>query len=214
MINDFIMKTRLLFLLLSLCTASFAKDDPRQILDAAVSRLENSGGVRGQFTITQFDGTKEAGSTQGHIAMHGERYTLTTPEHITWYDGKTQWTWLKSSNEVNVTTPTQTELRKSSPAALLGAYKKGYNLSMKKSKLRGRRVWEITMTAISSVSRPERVVIDIAQDDYVPMCLRARNDGNWTRFAIFEYAVKQQFSENEFRFRQEDYPTAEVIDLR
>ena len=106
------------------------------------------------------------------------------------------------------------ELRKSSPAALLGAYKKGYNLSMKKSKLRGRRVWEITMTAISSVSRPERVVIDIAQDDYVPMCLRARNDGNWTRFAIFEYAVKQQFSENEFRFRQEDYPTAEVIDLR
>ena len=46
------------------------------------------------------------------------------------------------------------------------------------------------------------------------MCLRARNDGNWTRFAIYEYAVKQNFSDEDFRFKQADYPTAEVVDLR
>ena len=132
------MHLRHLFLLaaLSLAAALPAKEDPKAVLDAAVSKLENSGGVRGQFTITQFEGTKEAGTTHGHLTMKGEKYTLTTPEHITWYDGQTQWTWLKSSNEVNVTSPTQTELRKSSPAALLGAYKKGYKLSMKRSKLR------------------------------------------------------------------------------
>lgn len=191
-----------------------AKDDPKAVLDAAVDKLENSGGVRGQFTITHFEGTKEVGTTQGHLTMKGDKYTLTTPEHITWYDGETQWTWLKSSNEVNVTRPTQTELRKSSPAALLGAYKKGYKLSMKRSKLRGQKVWEITMTAVSSASRPERVVIDIAEESYTPMCLRARNDGNWTRFAIYEYAVKQNFSDDDFRFKQSDYPSAEVVDLR
>ena len=210
------MHLRHLFLLaaLSLAAALPAKEDPKAVLDAAVSKLENSGGVRGQFTIPQFEGTKEAGTTHGHLTMKGEKYTLTTPEHITWYDGQTQWTWLKSSNEVNVTSPTQTELRKSSPAALLGAYKKGYKLSMKRSKLRGQKVWEITMTAVSSASRPERVVIDIAEEDYTPMCLRARNDGNWTRFAIYEYAVKQNFSDEDFRFKQADYPTAEVVDLR
>ena len=183
---------------LSLAATLSAKEDPKAVLDAAVSKLENSGGVRGQFTITQFEGTKEAGTTHGHLTMKGEKYTLTTPEHITWYDGQ----------------PTQTELRKSSPAALLGAYKKGYKLSMKRSKLRGQKVWEITMTAVSSASRPERVVIDIAEEDYTPMCLRARNDGNWTRFAIYEYAVKQNFSDEDFRFKQADYPTAEVVDLR
>lgn len=204
-------------ILLAACIVSAAlsaKDDPKAILDAAVDKLENSGGVRGQFTITQFEGTKETGTTQGHLTMKGDKYTLTTPEHITWYDGETQWTWLKSSNEVNVTRPTQAELRKSSPAALLGAYKKGYKLTMKRSKLRGQKVWEITMTAVSSASRPERVVIDIAEESYTPMCLRARNDGNWTRFAIYEYAVKQNFTDDDFRFKQSDYPSAEVVDLR
>ena len=93
-------------------------------------------------------------------------------------------------------------------------HSEGYKLSMKRSKLRGQKVWEITMTAVSSASRPERVVIDIAEEDYTPMCLRARNDGNWTRFAIYEYAVKQNFSDEDFRFKQADYPTAEVVDLR
>ena len=209
------MNLRQIFLLASLFAAFTlsAKEDPKAILDAAVNKLENSGGVRGQFTITHFEGTKEAGTTHGHLTMKGDKYTLTTPEHVTWYDGETQWTWLKSSNEVNMTRPTQTELRKSSPAALLGAYKKGYKLSMKRSKLRGQKVWEITMTAVSSASRPERVVIDIAED-YTPMCLRARNDGNWTRFAIYAHAVTQNFSDDDFRFRQADYPTAEVVDLR
>lgn len=208
------MKKSLIVALLALSAAATAKEDPKTILDTAVDRLENAGGIRGQFTITQFDGTKEAGTTHGHISMQGERYTLTTPEHVTWYDGQTQWTWLKSSNEVNVTKPTQTELRKSSPAALMVAYRNGYKLSVKKSKLRGKNVWEVTMTAISSKSRPERVVIDIAQDDYTPMCLRARNDGNWTRFAIHEYATKQTFNDDDFRFKKDNYPTAEVIDLR
>ena len=148
------MNLRQIFLLASLFAAFTlsAKEDPKAILDAAVNKLENSGGVRGQFTITHFEGTKEAGTTHGHLTMKGDKYTLTTPEHVTWYDGETQWTWLKSSNEVNMTRPTQTELRKSSPAALLGAYKKGYKLSMKRSKLRGQKVWEITMTAVSSAS--------------------------------------------------------------
>lgn len=209
------MHLRHLFFLTALFAAVTlsAKDDPTAVLDAAVDRLENSGGVRGQFTITHFEGTKEVGTTHGHLTMKGEKYTLTTPEHITWYDGETQWTWLKSSNEVNVTRPTQAELRKSSPAALLGAYRKGYKLTMKRSKLRGQKVWEITLTAVSPASRPERVVIDIAED-YTPMCLRARNDGNWTRFAIYDYAVKQNFSDGDFRFKQADYPTAEVVDLR
>ena len=201
-------------MLLTVAATMYGKDDARQILDTAVKVLENAGGVRGQFTITQYEGSKEVGTTHGNLTMLGQRYTLTTPEHVTWYDGETQWTWMKSSNEVSMTHPTQTELRKSSPAALIGAYKKGYNLSVKKTKLRDRQVWEITMKAISKASQPEIVKVDIAQDDYTPMCLRARNDGQWTRFAIFEYAVKQSFTDNDFKFKQEDYPTAEVIDLR
>ena len=49
------MHLRHLFLLaaLSLAAALPAKEDPKAVLDAAVSKLENSGGVRGQFTITQ-----------------------------------------------------------------------------------------------------------------------------------------------------------------
>ena len=47
------MHLRHLFLLaaLSLAAALPAKEDPKAVLDAAVSKLENSGGVRGQLGI-------------------------------------------------------------------------------------------------------------------------------------------------------------------
>ena len=32
--------------------------------------------------------------------------------------------------------------------------------------------------------------------------------------SIYEYAVKQNFSDEDFRFKQAEYPTAEVVDLR
>ena len=53
------MKKSLIVALLALSAAATAKEDPKTILDTAVDRLENAGGIRGQFTITQFDGTKK-----------------------------------------------------------------------------------------------------------------------------------------------------------
>lgn len=191
----------------------YAKEDPRKILDEAVNKLHTQGGVTAQFTITNFKGTKEIGSTQGHMTMLDQLYTLTTPEFVSWFDGETQWTLNKTSNEVNVTKPSTKELRKSSPAALMMAYKNGYRLSLKNTKLRGKDVWEITMDAINGNSRPERIQVSLGKD-YTPMCLRVRNNGDWMRFTITQYIVGQTFDIKSFQFQKKDFPDVDVVDLR
>lgn len=190
-----------------------AKEDPQQILDAAVAKLHTQGGVIAQFTITNYKGTKEVGTTQGHMTMLDQLYTLTTPEFMSWFDGETQWTLNRASNEVNIIKPSSKELRKSSPAALMMAYKNGYKLSLKNTKLRGKDAWEITMDATNKASRPERIQVTLDKN-YTPMCLRVRNDGNWMRFAITQYVIGQTFDVSAFQFHQKDFPSVEVIDLR
>lgn len=205
---------KLLLLILLLPLATFAKEDPKQILDNAVEKMKKAGGITAQFSITQFEGTKEIGATKGHMTMLDQLYTLTTPEYVSWFDGESMWTLNRASNEVNLTKPTTTELRKSSPAALLRAYNYGYKLALKSAKLRGRDTYEITMTAIHKESRPERVIINLDKANLQPMCLRVRTDGNWTRFAIDQYVTGQTFTIESFQFQQKDFPSAEVIDLR
>jgi len=56
------------------------------------------------------------------MAKHN-KFKLEMPDMETWFDGKTQWVWIKSTNEVNVSTPSSAEIAAISPLALLNIYK-------------------------------------------------------------------------------------------
>lgn len=51
------------------------------------------------------------GQSAGVIELKGEKFVLKTDDGITWFDGKTQWSYLRSSDEVNISNPTGTELQ-------------------------------------------------------------------------------------------------------
>jgi thioredoxin reductase (NADPH) len=61
--------------------------------------------------------------------MKGDKFVWITPDIRTWYDGKTQWTYLVHADEVNLTTPTGDDLQSVNPMALLNTYKTGFNLT-------------------------------------------------------------------------------------
>ena len=37
--------------------------------------------------------------------MKGDKFTLVTPDALTWFNGTTQWTYVERNEEVNVTNP-------------------------------------------------------------------------------------------------------------
>ena len=70
----------------------------RRILDRTAAILEAKGGVEITFLL-RTDGVQ--GSTQGSIALKGNKFHLETPSTITWFDGTTQWSYLVD-NQLNV----------------------------------------------------------------------------------------------------------------
>lgn len=43
--------------------------------------------------------------------MKGNKFKIEIPDAITWFDGTTQWVYIKDTDEVNITNPTGDELQ-------------------------------------------------------------------------------------------------------
>ena len=97
------------------------------ILDKAADAYEKSNGISASFALnTRSDVQKVSESFEGTINMKGDKFTLVTPDMVTWFDGTTQWSYVERNDEVNVSTPSGEELQFTNPALLLRAYKKGF----------------------------------------------------------------------------------------
>ena len=69
------------------------------------------------------------GSESGTIQLKGEKFVLKASEVITWFDGKTQWSYVVRNDEVNVSNPTQEELQQINPYTFLYMYQKDFPIN-------------------------------------------------------------------------------------
>ena len=117
--------------LLGLGVGAYAQN-ANDILGKAAAAYENSNGISASFTMfTRSAGQNAGESFEGTIQMKGDKFTLVTPEALTWFNGTTQWTYVERNDEVNVTNPTGEELQFTNPALLLNSYKKGFTAAYK-----------------------------------------------------------------------------------
>ncbi len=190
------------------------KLSPKEILDRTAEYIQTKGGISARFTTTTHIGTTPSDSISGTLGLLGNKYVMSTPSLKTWFDGKNQWTLVTENKEVNLVTPTEEELQVSSPTAFLTLYKQGFNLSSNKSLLRGRKIWDVTLRPKKKRQEPSRIVVSIDQETFEPMCLRIRNEGNWTRISITDINTNAGLTDACFHFPSQDYPDYEVIDMR
>lgn len=207
------MKKLLTLLLLALSLLTSAQK-PMSILDATADKIRKMGDVKIAFTATTFIGSEESGDIHGTMLVSGKKLHLSTEDMKSWYDGKTQWSMLTGSGEVNVTNPTEKEIAAINPYTFISHYKKGYRLTMKKSTLRGKEVYEIHMTATKSQNPAQEIYVDIAVADYTPLCIRVRQDNEWNRISLQSLQGGMNFPSSDFTFPKEEYPDVEIIDLR
>lgn len=207
----------LLLSVLLLIAGSFPvqAQNARSILDTTAEKLRSSGGIKATFEATQFKGTNASGTTSGTIYVQNGKFKIVTSGMTTWFDGRTQWTMLSGSNEVNVSNPTQAELQQLNPYAFLDLYKGGYTLSAKSATYQGRKCEEVRMTAQSRGNSIQTMIATIDPHSHMPLSVRVKDDrGNWVRIRVRSISTRQQFDGNLFRFDQKAHPDIEVIDLR
>lgn len=206
----FLTITALLALTLT-ATAQTAKS----ILDQTASLLQSNGGIEATFEGTQFKGTQAVGSTTGKIQVLGNKFKITTDALTTWFDGRTQWSLLAGSDEVNVSTPTAAEVQQLNPYAFVNLYKKGYTLTRTDATYQGKACHEVRLKAQNKSNSIQTLVLTIDKSTHLPHSIRIKdNKGEWTRIRVSGLSLRKKWNDSQFKFDSKQYPGIEIIDLR
>ena len=118
----------LLFTFWIFCLASpmvAQQPDARDILDRAADAFRREGGIKITFSVRAPEG-----NSNGSIRLKGDKFLLETEGVTTWFDGRTQWSYLASSDEVNVSEPAPEELQSINPYSWLSLYNQDYKLNI------------------------------------------------------------------------------------
>ena len=194
-------------------TGTYAQN-AKSILDKASNSFMHSGSVCVEFSIKTLSNKNKSSafSQSGKAYIKGNKFKIETGEGITWFDGKTQWTYVKSTNEVNVSNPDGEELAAISPVAILGLYKAGYSLSNKGTK---KNMYCIQMTPLKKNTGVGGYQIFIDKQSYhISSILILNKNGNKTTISVTKYQSGLSIADNIFIFNKKDFPRAEVVDLR
>ena len=197
------------------------QEGARDILRRAADTFLREGGVYVSFSLRSSEGL-----SSGTLRLKGEKFVLEAGGMTTWFDGHTQWTYLPSSDEVNISEPTDEELQTLNPYAWLYLYDREYDLQSLPAETSGQ--YKIEMSARSAGEQVERLVLWLDKSGLHPVKFSLTLAGNVepTLITVRDYRTRQPYTDAMFvRTRQPytdamfvfdpgEYPTAEVIDLR
>ena len=190
--------------LLMLCNGIQA-ESAKSILDKAAAIVSNPSGVKAHFQMI----SKQFGSTNGEIAVKGNKFHATTPDATIWFDGKTQWTYMKGNEEVNVSNPSESELLSINPYNFINIYKKGFKLS---SKTVGNS-YEVHLKPTDKSRKIQEMYIIVDKNTYHPTHVKMLRKDKWSVIIISQLKATN-LSDAMFQFNAKDFPQAEIIDLR
>lgn len=177
----------------------------RKVLDKTAAVVGKKSGAQAQFHIAN----AKLGNASGTIAIKGNKFNARTADATVWFNGKTQWTYMKNTDEVNVTTPTQAQQTQMNPLTFINMYKSGYKLSMKT--VEGK--YEVRMVAENKSRSVQEMYIVVNPKTFVPTQVRMRQKDSWTTINISNFKATPQ-SDAIFTFNKKDFPSAEIVDLR
>lgn len=191
--------------LLSLATHA---QNPYVMMDKAVETLKSAGMVSAGYSMSGKDG-----SFTGTIVMSGTKFRVLSKPFMTWYDGKTQWTFSATTGEVNITTPTQEDLQMTNPYAAVTGFKKNFYWWRSFGAPSGMYAIKLIPKKKSNI---KSLIIDINEKNY--QIQRARffmKDGSTTTLKISNYKSGVKLPASTFTFDKKAIPPGvEVVDLR
>lgn len=201
-------KSIIILLLAALQTIGTYAQNPalaRKVLDKTAAIVGNKRGASAHFKLS---GAK-MGTASGTIAIKGSMFHARTSQAIVWYNGKTQWSYLKSTNEVNVSNPSDAQRMRMNPYAFITMYKSGYKLGVT---TKGSN-YVVHMVAQNSRKSVKEIYLTVNSKSYVPSTIKVKEGGSWMTITLSQFQTKN-IPNSTFIFKQKEFPSAEVIDLR
>ena len=189
--------------LLPYCISAQTDAKAAEVLDKVLEDLSDNG-IRADFE----------GSETGFLLLKGEKFYLNNGNVQSWYDGKTQWSYVADAEEVNISHPTLEELQGINPYLILMRYKTDFNYTYKGSQTRnGVKGHEIVLTP--KHSEQSEVIRVFISKTYHPLAMKMEQNGQTlSEINVTSYKTDQKLEDGMFRFNKSLFPNAEIIDMR
>ena len=198
------MKKICILILTALISTVATAQTAKSVLDKAAAHITVKDGVKANFKMQG-----GIGNTSGTILIKGKKFQATTPQAIVWFDGKTMWTYMKQNEEVNVSNPTEAQLQAINPYNFINLYKNGYNCTLNNTG----SSYVVHLTSNVKDRKIKELFVTIDKQSYRPTQVKLLQGKKWTIFDITDLS-KSKVADSQFRFNANDFPKAEVIDLR
>jgi outer membrane lipoprotein-sorting protein len=215
------MKRLLLISLLLLVTGlSMAAQDPKakEILDKVSQINRNYKTIQIDFTFTLNNPKTKASETNtGWVALKGKSYRLHMPAlgMDVYSDGKTTWSYLTESNEVNITEADPESDAALNPANLFTIYEKGFrNTYVGEENVAGKAAYVIDLVPEAKKEYTKvQLYIDKARNEIIK-AISYNKDGNTYTLALKNMKTNQTLADDFFKFNPAKYPKVQINDMR
>jgi len=206
-----------ILLLLSLISVNLiAQNDQTAvtILDKFSENAQKAPSVSIKFDlVTKNLADNKTDTLNGSVILNKDKYKLTLPDNIVWFNGETSWSYLPAEQEVTITKANKKDVTfQSRPSLIFTMYKKDYKSRLIEEKA---DLYVIDLYPEDLKSDLIRVRLTLGKTLLNLISLEyRRKDGVITTLHVLEYNLKLKPSVDTFVFQADKYKGTEIIDMR
>ncbi len=195
----------------------------KAILDEVAAKTKTYTTIKAEFsTVTEKQATntttKVTESQSGTLSLKGSKYKLEFKGQTIFCDGKTLWTYIKESNEVQVNhAPDPKATDNINPVNIFTLYEKGYKFKYEKEEVvNGVKFDIINLYPLDPDKKSYhtiRLTIDRAKKQITAVKIMNKN-GTSNTITVKSFTTNSEMADTLFTFNKADYKGVEVVDLR
>ena len=200
-------------------TATYQQVDAKAktILDQVSAKTKAFKTINAEFGIVvENKQEKSKDSKKGTIWIKSNKYKIDLASSIIFNDGKTQWSYMKDANEVNVTTSDLNDDSSLNPAKMFTIYEKGYKIKFIAEKFEDTRaLYEIELYPNDLKKDFTKITLKIDKTKMQIFSMkRFGKDGTDYLIEVVKIETDKEMPEVMFTFDKTKFPKVEINDMR
>lgn len=190
-----------------LCNTASAQTSATTILKNCADKLK-AGAFTASFQIPRAESV-----LRGDLSVSGRKFAYNTGEVSIIFNGQTQWTVDRESQDISIYTPEPVEVEQINPFALLTGYSANYNLRLlSNDAVRHTAKVELTPKTQGDINK---VTVTVNTSVWQPTAFEIfTSDGSSMKVVISNITLGANIPASRFVLKTSDYPGYEITDLR
>ena len=204
-------------ILIAICLPGFAQKDEAAatLLEEVSNQTKSYESIKANFTYTMDNKAANIHETKtGTLLVAGDNYQLKAAGQTIFCDGKTVWTYIGESNEVQIN-DVDTREDALTPSKLLTSYNANYFSRIIRDKdAVGPDLEAIELIPNSTKNFIKAILIINKPLKQVKAFKIFDKNGNTFTYNVTKFQVDVPIKDSDFTFVEANYPDVEVIDMR